>query len=315
MPSQPGGMTFRPTTGPPYRLVRVPGTERAAVESETTLELAVSAGVPLPDGRVLVADGVAVSLVDLVSGRRLGEVRDVAPPRFRCEALSADEEGMVACYGPRRALVVVSHAVGPQPRIEMQVASRGTVGRPGDEDDEMLNPLPDATASLPVSYGAGMLLVGATCAGVEEPGVVCVFHRGGQWVQSDERSLVRAMGGKPWRVEFWVPREDGGIVRRRWGAQPTSEAGETLHARSGPQEFCDGRKLRGRHAGKASMRPRLRGSAKNCNDAQNFLMFAFAPMLRPADSTERAIPDGRLLASMAHPTALACTALFGAASG
>jgi hypothetical protein len=189
----------------------VPGTEASAADLQIALELATSAGVPLPDGHVLVAVGASVDLVDLASGRRLGEAHEVAPAGFRCEVLSVEDEGMAACYGPGRSFVFVSHLLGAQPRVEMHVDPKSSAALAADDEDPGMSLWTDPTR-MPVSFGAGMALVGATCAGVQTPGVVCARHHDGQWVQSDVRSRLRALGQKPWRVEFWVPKEDGGVA-------------------------------------------------------------------------------------------------------
>jgi hypothetical protein len=182
------------------------------VEADRTLEMAVSGGIAMSDGDVLVAAGAEVFVVDLESCSRLGVARDVAPPEFRCEALSAADEGLAACYGPKGAVSVVSHVLGAQPRVEKQFALPPTTILRDEDDGGPQGQDADDPLTVAVSYGAGMLLVGARCGGIKEPGVVCVRKRTGAWVEHDGRLALRAAGAKSWHVELWVPGEDGDVA-------------------------------------------------------------------------------------------------------
>jgi hypothetical protein len=131
-----------------------------------------------------------VRVIDLESGHDVSPPRDVGPEGSSCEALCADEEGVVACYGPSYLagygpsfFALVSHALSAHPRIERQFE-----GQPA------------------VSFAAGSLLVGGRCSGEKQPGFVCQ-RRAGTWIEHDMR---KALGAK--EVAFWVPKEDGGVA-------------------------------------------------------------------------------------------------------
>jgi hypothetical protein len=164
--------------------------EAAPGASIREIELAVSSGIPLSEGRALVAEGARVRVVDAETGQGDGPARDVGPEGASCEPLSLDEEGIVACYGPSYRygygpdfFAVVSHVLAAHPRAERRFEGQPTV-----------------------SYAAGSLLVGGRCSGAREAGFVCE-RRARTWREHD---LRKALGGK--EVAFWVPKEGGGVA-------------------------------------------------------------------------------------------------------
>ena len=169
--------------------------------------LAVSSGVPLSNGRALVAEGAAVRVVDMKTERYDGPPRDVGPEGSKCEALSSEEEGVAVCYG-QSSVALVSHVLGSHPRTERQF--QGT-------------PV--------VSYAAGSLLVGGRCSGAQEAGIVCE-RRAGAWVEHDMR---KAVGREPGCFL-------GAQGRWRCGRDPRPAVG----LRCGPRPSAARRGLRGR---------------------------------------------------------------------
>jgi hypothetical protein len=160
---------------------------------------ALQAGIPLAGGQALVGRGAEVQTVDLATGAVLS-TRTLVPGRS-CRVLSTDDEGLAVCYQysvKKPAMTVVSHALGPSPLTEK------TFER-----------------TLPVSYGAGVLIVSTGCDGTHASSVACARRLGGSWTQYDAQAAVAATANPPppnMAAFFtpmpvvWVPREDGGVT-------------------------------------------------------------------------------------------------------
>jgi hypothetical protein len=173
--------------------------DRELAEREDWLERAVSDGVAVSAGRAAVAKGHQLALVDLVHRKLVGSARLVATTGFECEALSAAEEVLLACFDPKGGVAIVSHALGDAPRIEKRFggAPRGAY----------------AEGAPRVAYAEGNLLVATRCDGKLAEGFACVRKRDGSWHEHDLSARLAAVApASPERFTLFVPEANGELL-------------------------------------------------------------------------------------------------------
>jgi len=174
---------------------------------------ALRAGVPLPDGRVLVPFQGAFRKVEPRTGATLSESRPVLGTTDTCSLLPAGSDALAVCRTSTGASVVVVGAASSTPRIERIFEGQVTF----------------------FAGASGTLAKDGPCAGPDDPEhvKVCVRDRAGTWRDFDvpaanesaeaadaERVSLRS------RIVRWVPTADGaalGLV----GGEPSG----ILHAK------------------------------------------------------------------------------------
>jgi hypothetical protein len=167
---------------------------------------AVSNGVPLADGRVLVGEGPGFTIVDLKTGAgtpphdlfggtSAPAAASSTPGKGSCVAVSTDDDGLFVCYHytvKKNSITVLSRGFGAEPRVE-----RHFEGTP------------------PLAYGGGLLVVGGSCDEAQGVGLACARRSPGIWTPQDIRFALdpKTPGAQ---IAAWVPKEDGGVAAITW---------------------------------------------------------------------------------------------------
>ena len=169
------------------RALAAPSGSPPELEALYRLSRAVASGYPLPGSHALTIDRDGVFDVDLVSGN--AKLVAAKPPYgSSCSAVSRDEEGLFVCFSwdsPAPTLAVVSHALGPRPKVE-----------------KVFKDTPR------FAVGGEALIVAASCSGEAAAGVACVRSLTGGWSEVNVQPAL----GVAWEVLYWVPKTKGGVA-------------------------------------------------------------------------------------------------------
>ncbi len=161
---------------------------------QTPLEVAAGSGASLDDGRAVLTANGALATVDLETGELGLTGRALLPAGSECRLLPTTGKPLLLCSGA--ALTVFADPID-NPHIERTfVAGAGA------------------------AFAESTLVIGASCAGDRDLGLVCVRQPNGEYRDFDRKIEVTALAdakspGAPVAADFaleWVPKRGGGAV-------------------------------------------------------------------------------------------------------